>query len=128
MSDIKQNKSFQFICGCLTIAFVWYLHKNHVFEIFFSDNDGEDLQSAPLTTLILTSLVSAIQLVGILSIGIVSGVLAPLAEYVVDAIRNRFPKVDRAANKIEDAVDVDKLLAILNKLDERLSNLEGKSD
>ena len=65
---------------------------------------------------------------GIISIGIVSGILKPAAEWVVDAIRNRFPKVDQAASKIEDAVDLDKLVAILNKLDERLSNLEGKSD
>ena len=128
MSELKQNKSFQFICGCLTIAFIWYLHKNQVFEIFLSDNEGEGLESAPLATLILTSLVSAIQLVGIISIGIVSGILKPAAEWVVDAVRNRFPKVDRAASKIEEAVDVDKLVAILNKLDERLSNLEGKSD
>lgn len=128
MSELKQNKSFQFICGCLTITFIWYLYKNQVFEIFFSNNEGEGLESVPLATLILTSLVSAIQLVGIISIGIVSGILKPAAEWVVDAIRNRFPKVDQAASKIEDAVDLDKLVAILNKLDERLSNLEGKSD
>lgn len=128
MSELKQNKSFQFICGCLTIAFAWYLYKNQVFDILFRDQSGEDLESAPIATLVLTSLVSAIQMVGIISIGIVSGILKPAAEFVVDWIRGRFPKVDSAASKIEEAIDIDKLISVLNKLDERLSSLEKKSD
>ncbi len=128
MSDLKANKSFQFICGCMTIAFVWYLYKNQVFDLFLNDSDSGGLESAPLATLVLTSLVSAVQLVGIISIGIVSGVLKPVAEMAVDAVRNRFPKVDKAASHIEESVDIDKLVSILNKLDQRLSTLENKSD
>ena len=128
MSELKQNKSFQFICGCLTIAFGWYLYKNQVFDILLNRGDSEGLESAPLATLILTSLVSAVQMVGLISIGIVSGILKPAAEFVVDWLRGRFPKVDSAASKIEDAIDIDKLVSVLNKLDERLSNLENKSD
>lgn len=127
MSDLKANKSFQFICGALTLAFAWYLYKNGVFEILINRNDDpEAFESAPFATLVLTSLVSAIQMVGIISIGIVSGILKPIAEWVVDAVRNRFPKVDKAAEQIENAIDIDKLVDVLNKLDERLSNLESK--
>jgi len=86
------------------------------------------MESVSLATLVLTSIVSAVQLVGILSIAIVSGVLKPLAEWTVDAVRERFPKVDAVADRIEDAIDLEKLTSVLNDLDERLRKVEATED
>ena len=131
MNELKANKSFQFIMGCMTIASIWYLHKNQVFAFLLDDSPPEGLESTSLAALVLTSLVSAIQLCGIISIAVVSGILKPLAEWCVDAIRNQFPKVDKVADKIEDVVDdidVDKLIATLNDFEKRLRKVEGVDD
>ena len=43
----------------------------------------------------------------------------------MDAVRERFPKVDAAASSLEETVDIDKLLKVLNELDDRLKKIEG---
>lgn len=124
MDELKKNKSAQFIAGCGTLALVYFLYSNNFFAFLFNDDPPEGMESVSLATLFLTSLVSAVQLIGILSIGVVTGILKPLAEWSVDAVRNRFPqKVSGTSN---DAVDVDKLLGVLNDLDKRLKSLEGE--
>jgi len=128
MNELKSNKSFQFICGCGTLALVYYLYSNGVFAFLLDDEPPEGMESVSLATLVLTSLVSAVQLVGILSIAIVSGVLKPLAEWTVDAVRARFPKVDAVAEQVESSIDMDKLTSVLNDLDERLRKVEGAED
>jgi hypothetical protein len=128
MNELKSNKSFQFICGCGTLALVYYLYSNGVFAFLLDDEPPEGMESVSLATLVLTSLVSAVQLVGILSIAIVSGVLKPLAEWTVDAVRARFPKVDAVAEQVESSIDMDKLTSVLNDLDERLRKVEGTED
>lgn len=128
MNELKSNKSFQFICGVGTLALAFYLYKNGVFSFLLDDEPPEGMENVSLATLVLTSVVSAVQLVGILSIAIVSGVLKPLAEWTVDAVRARFPKVDAVADKIENSIDVEKLTGVLNDLDERLRKVEGSED
>jgi len=128
MNELRSNKSFQFICGAGTLALVYYMYINGVFSFLLDDEPPEGMESVSLATLVLTSVVSAVQLVGILSIAIVSGVLKPLAEWTVDSVRARFPKVDAVANKIENAIDVEKLTSVLNDLDERLRKVEGTED
>lgn len=128
MNELKSNKSFQFICGAGTLALVYYMYTNGVFSFLLDDEPPEGMESVSLATLVLTSVVSAVQLVGILSIAIVSGVLKPLAEWTVDAVRARFPKVDAVADKIEGAIDVEKLTSVLNDLDERLRKVETTED
>ena len=123
MNEIKKNKSAQFLAGCATLALVFYLYSNNFFAFLFDDNTPEGMESVSLTTLFLTSAVSAIQFVGIISIGLVTGLLKPLAEWTVDAIKSRFPA--EAGKEAKDAVDVDKLLGVLNDLDRRLKALEG---
>jgi len=128
MNELRGNKSFQFICGCGTLALLFFMWENNVFSFLLDDEPSEGMESVSLVTLVLTSVVSAVQLVGILSIAIVSGVLKPLAEWTVDAVRARFPKVDAVADRIEDAIDVEKLTSVLNDLDERLRKVEGTED
>ena len=128
MNEIKSNKSFQFICGCGTLALLFFMWENNVFSFLVTDEPPEGMESVSLATLVLTSLVSAVQLVGILSIAIVSGILKPLAEWTVDSVRAKFPKVDAIAGNIEQAVDLEKLTSVLNDLDERLRKIEGTED
>lgn len=123
MDEIKKNKSAQFLAGCGTLALVYYLYINNFFAFLFDNDPPEGMESVSLATLFLTSAVSAIQFIGILSIGLVTGLLKPLAEWTVDTVRNRLPA--EAVNESEDAVDVDKLLGVLNDLDRRLKALEG---
>lgn len=125
MSEFRSNKSFQFICGCGTIALLYFLWVNNVFAFLLNDSPPEGMESASITALVLTSIVSAVQLIGIVSIFVVAGVLKPLAEWTVDAVRKRFPKVDAAASNLEETVDIDKLLKVLNELDDRLKKIEG---
>ncbi len=65
-------------------------------------------------------------MVGLIAIGIVSGILKPIAEYTVDAVRAKFPKVDAAAAVAENAIDFDKLTQVLSDIDERLRKVEDK--
>jgi len=124
MDELKKNKSAQFIAGCGTLALVYFLYSNNFFAFLFNDEPPEGMESVSLATLFLTSLVSAVQLIGIVSIGVVTGILKPLAEWSVDAVKNRFPK--KVSGTSGDAVDVDKLLSVLNDLDKRLKSLEGE--
>tara|TARA_R100000951_G_scaffold90943_1_gene79283 strand:+ start:970 stop:1350 length:381 start_codon:yes stop_codon:yes gene_type:complete len=126
MDELKKNKSAQFIAGCGTLALVYFLYTNNFFAFLFNDDPPEGMESVSLATLFLTSLVSAVQLIGILSIGVVTGILKPLAEWSVDAVKSRFPK--KVSRTSDDAVDVDKLLSVLNDLDKRLKSLEGGSE
>ena len=128
MNELKSNKSFQFICGCGTLALLYFMYTNGVFSFLLDDEPPEGMESVSLATLVLTSLVSAVQLVGILSIAIVSGILKPLAEWTVDSVRAKFPKVNAIAGNIEQAVDLEKLTSVLNDLDERLRKIEGTED
>jgi uncharacterized membrane protein len=128
MNELKSNKSFQFICGCGTLALLFFMWENNVFSFLVTDEPPEGMESVSLATLVLTSLVSAIQLIGIISIGVVSGLLKPLAEWTVDSVRAKFPKVDAIAGNIEEAVDLEKLTSVLNDLDERLRKVEGTED
>jgi hypothetical protein len=124
MDEIKKNKSAQFLAGCATLALGYYLYSNNFFAFLFNDDPPEGMESVSLTSLFLTSAVSAIQFIGIISIGLVTGLLKPLAEWSVDAIKSRFPK--KVSGTSDDAVDVDKLLGVLNDLDKRLKSLEGE--
>jgi len=128
MNEIKSNKSFQFICGCGTLALLYFMYSNGVFSFLLDDEPPEGMESVSLATLVLTSLVSAVQLVGILSIAIVSGILKPLAEWTVDSVRAKLPKVNAIAGNIEQAVDLEKLTSVLNDLNERLRKIEGTED
>lgn len=124
MDELKKNKSAQFIAGCGTIALAYYLYVNNFFGFLLDDQPPEGMESVSLATIFLTSAVSAIQLIGIVSIGVVSGLLKPLAEWSVDAIKGKLPA--KVAGQVADAVDVDKLLSVLNDLDKRLKDLEEK--
>ncbi len=89
------------------------------------ESEGYQSTSA-LAIIVLQAAYSAISMVGLIAIGIVSGILKPIAEYAVDAVRAKFPKVDAAAAVAENAIDFDKLTQVLSDIDERLRKVEDK--
>lgn len=119
---LKDNKSFQFLVGLFILFLAYKCWASGVFDWFFQE-ETEGFESVSLLPMILTAIVSAVQLVGLVAIMIVSG-LQPLAEQSVDYIRGMFPKGDTITTEVSNSIDSDKLVETLNKLDQRISNLE----
>ena len=122
--SLRQNKSWQFLCGCFTLFLAWKLYSVGAFD-WFLQKDTEGFESVSLIPLLLTAVVSAVQMVGLVAIMIVGG-LAPAAEKAVDYLRVKIPKFNHVATKIEDRIDTDKLTKALNDIDERIRSIEVK--
>lgn len=123
--SLRQNKSWQFLCGCAVLLSAWKLHEAGVFSWFFRDESEGFENIGSLIPLALTAIVSAIQMVGLIAIAICAG-LQPLVEKFVDFLRSKMPHFDKAAQTISEKVDADKLVKTLNSLDERLRSIEVK--
>jgi hypothetical protein len=121
---LRNNRTWHFLCGCFVIFLAYQCWSLGIVQWFYRE-DTEGFESVSLIPLILTAVVSAIQMVGLIAIMLVSG-LQPLAEKTVDYLRSKMPKLDRAAQVIEEKVDAEKLIATLNSLDERIRSIEIK--
>jgi hypothetical protein len=121
---LRNNRTWQFLCGCFVIFLAYQCFSLGVFDWFFKE-DTEGFESVSLLALLLSAAVSAVQMCGLCAILLVGG-LAPIAEKAVDYIRAKMPKVDRAAKVIEEKVDAEKLIATLNNMDERIRSIEVK--
>lgn len=122
---LRENKSFQFIVGCFVLFLGWKLYTLGVLDWFFANPEEDGVQSVALIPMLLSAIVSAVQMVGLVAILLVGG-LAPQAEKLVDYARSKMPKLDKVAQKVEDNIDADKLTDVLNKLDERIRLIEIK--
>ena len=122
--SLKQNKTWQFLVGCFCIFLAYKCWSLGIIQWFYTD-DTEGFENVSLIPLILTAVVSAIQMVGLIAIMLVSGLQTP-AEKTVDYLRSKIPKLDRAAQVIEGKVDAEKLVSTLNDLDERIRSIEIK--
>ena len=123
--SLRQNKTWQFLVGCAVLLCAWKLHEAGVFAWFFRDESEGFENIGSLIPLALTAVVSAIQMVGLIAIACCAGA-APLAEKLVDFLRSKMPRIDKAAQTIEESVDVEKLVQTLNGLDERIRSIEVK--
>ena len=122
---LRENKSFQFLVGVFCIICGWKLYQAGVFDFFFRDESEGFESTAALLPMLLSAVVSATQMIGLVAILLVSG-LAPLAEQAVDFLRSKMPRFDKVASKVEQEIDSDKLISVLNKLDERIRSIEVK--
>ena len=122
--SLKQNRTWQFLVGCFCLFLAYKCWSLGVFSWFFRE-ETEGFESVSLLPLVLTAVVSAIQMVGLIAIMLCSG-LQPLAEKAVDYLRARMPRLDRAAKTIEGKIDAEKLVEALNSLDERIASIEIK--
>ena len=131
MTTLRGNKSFQFIVGVGVLYFAFQLWTNGYFDVLFRA-ESEGFESGALLPLLLSAAVSAVQMVGLLAILIVSNVLPllkPVGQYLlslIDTLVNKLPtKIASKINKVEaPEIDVDKLIATLNDLDARIRNVE----
>ena len=82
LKNIKENKSAQFIVGLATIWFGWVLYRDGWFHLFATEgSDGYgSAELAALGATLLASAVSFVQLVGILTLGVLSGLLPHVEE------------------------------------------------
>lgn len=76
MNNLKNNKAFQTVIGCGTLYLAFILWKDGWFEWLFNGrNDSEGFSNTQLWLAIGSAILSFVQLVGICTICIVSGVL-----------------------------------------------------
>ena len=82
--NLKENRSFQFVVGLATIWFGWVLYRDgwlHLFATEGTDGYGSAEWAALAATLVGTA-VSFVQLIGILTLGVLSGLLPHVEEGV----------------------------------------------
>lgn len=80
--NLKENRSFQFVIGLATIWFGWVLYRDGWLRAF-SDVGYEgfgDAQWAALAATLIGTAVSFIQMIGILTLGVLSGLLPHVEE------------------------------------------------
>jgi len=82
LKNIKENKSAQFVAGLATIWFGWVLYRDGWFHLFATEgSDGYgSAELAALGATLLASAVSFVQLIGILTLGVLSGLLPHVEE------------------------------------------------
>ena len=132
-ASLSKNKSFQFLVGCFVLFFGFKLWQAGWFDILFRE-DTEGFESSAILPMLIAAAVSAVQMVGVIAILIVSNVLPllkPVGLYLIklkDAAVAKLPtKAQKVINKVDaPEIDVDKLIATLNSLDQRITELAGK--
>tara|TARA_R100000406_G_scaffold32567_1_gene21312 strand:+ start:2408 stop:3112 length:705 start_codon:yes stop_codon:yes gene_type:complete len=110
--NLKDNKSFQFVVGLATIWFGWVLYRDgwlHAFANPPQEGFG-DAQWAALGATLLASAVSFVQLIGILTIGVLSGLLPHVEEgarWLGRLLRKSSQKAVEAAKNWKNAEKVE---------------------
>ena len=84
---LKQNKSFQFLVGAFVLFLAWKCYTLGIFDFLWADENAEGFESVNLLALVATAAVSAVQLVGVCAILIVSGLVIGLASLGVNIIK-----------------------------------------
>jgi len=117
MSDIKQNKTFQFIVGAGTLWVAWALYRDGWLSWMFNGRDESGgFSNTQLWLAIGSALISFVQLIGICTIGVVSGVLphaTVFVEWAVEQIKKLIEKLKAGASKDKPDWDWRPLAAIV---------------
>ncbi len=128
---ISTNKAFRLLVGCFCIFLGWKLWSTNWFSQFFSD-ESEGFSDPAMITMLIGCVISAVELCGIVAIGLVTNILTPLIEPLFDnasrlvvKAKESFPASPSAP---APAVDASKLVETLKGITERLDALDGKGD
>lgn len=117
---MRSNKAFQFCVGAFVLFLLFRLYTTGWFDSWLNrDVNGDGVESVDLVAMFITAAVSAVQMVGLIAIGIVAG-LQPLVTGLVDGIITLLSPKPK-----QPVVDEDLLAAIIARLD---SDTESKSD
>lgn len=105
MTSIKQNSTFQFIVGACTlyVAYVVLIREGWLGWFLSDPEEAEGFgDSSQLLIAVISALVSFTQLCGIVTIGVVSGILPHVQdfmEFAVDQIKRLIAKLKAGADK-----------------------------
>lgn len=80
--NLKENRSFQFVTGLATIWFGWVLYRDGWIHLFASEGQEGfgSAEWAALGATLLASAVNFVQMIGILTLGVLSGLLPHVEE------------------------------------------------
>jgi len=117
---MRSNKAFQFCVGAFVLFLLFRLYTTGWFDSWLNrDVSGDGVESVDLIAMFITAAVSAVQMVGLIAIGIVAG-LQPLVTGFMDGIITLLsPKPKK------QTIDEDLLAAIMARLD---ADSESKDD
>ena len=104
LKNIRENKSAQFIAGLATIWFGWVLYRDGWLYAFSNppEEGFGDAQWAALAATLIGTAVSFVQLIGILTLGVLSGLL-PHVEEGARLLRRLLVKArEKAAQAVKD--------------------------
>lgn len=83
---MRQNKAFQFCVGAFVLFLAFRLYQEQWFTSLFEQRSNEDgVESLDLVAMFITAAVSAVQMVGLIAIGIIAG-LQPLVTSLMDGV------------------------------------------
>ncbi len=83
---MRQNKAFQFCVGAFVLFLAFRLYQEQWFASLFEQRSNEEgVESLDLVAMFITAAVSAVQMVGLIAIGIVAG-LQPLVTSLMDGV------------------------------------------
>ena len=117
---MRDNRGFQFCVGLFVLFLGWKLWESGWVTDLLAEKDVDAVESVDLVALFIGSAISAVQLVGIVAIGLVAG-LQPLAVSFMESL-TKWRKTDAAG------VDQGKLTETLQSIVDRLDQLEGPAD
>ena len=117
---MKDNKAFQFCVGLFVLFLGWKLWETGWLQDAFGPKDPEAVESVDLVAMFIAAAVSAVQMVGVVALGLVAG-LQPLAVSFMESL-TKWRKPAPAG------VDQDKLTATLQGIVDRLELLEKTDD
>ena len=113
---MKDNRAFQFCVGLFVLFLGWKLWETGWLQDAFGPKDPEAVESVDLVAMFITAAISAVQMVGIVALGLVAG-LQPLAVSFMESL-TKWRKPAPAA------VDQGKLTETLQSIVDRLESLE----
>jgi len=115
---MKNNKAFQFCVGLFVLFLAYKLWASGwITDVWNPPEKGDGVESVDLVALFIGSAISAVQLVGIIALGLVAG-LEPLVKSIWESLGKWKPKP--AAG-----IDETKLIETLQNLSDRLDKLDG---
>ena len=133
---LSDNRAFQILVGSGVCYLLFRLWSEGWFSVLFAEG-SEGFSNPAIVPMLVAAVAGALQLIGIIAIGIASGVLslfAPLLNSAIGAANQIKDKVARkrlpegVADKVDAAdvpsIDPQKLTDVLNDMSKRISDLE----
>ncbi len=127
---IEDNRAARLLAGSFTIFLLYRLWSAGWFDLLFAE-ETEGFSDPALTTMLISCVVSAVELVGLLAIGLVTNILTPLVDPVMDwmgglvgTVKGKI-SLPAPSSRPSNEIDASKLAAALDAITKRLDALDG---